>query len=659
MLLLRAVFLDLLLSFHVIGAAVLFRRFFPRENPWLAFLVPTLGLVMALNFVEHFVALPTLGWLLPLTLGGLLWAILSPGYSWEGLRFPSVLFVALLTFILILKCLAPDIRNYCEGTHNLERVLSYSLGGTLPQIDCFMPPYNSGGYYSFQHYGASVLKRLFFVDVGTAYNVSFVFLLAWTCLMAGGVAHSISGKIGITVATVLVVMAGSTGSVPFLILYGRGADYALSTSLNSAWDDPARNPFAWICAHDKYHPILTLVSPTYSLYWPEFHATLGGSFVTMASLLAGSEVFKFGRSNWPWICLLVLPMVVIITSAWFFIIIVAFCGGSVILAFWAGRRPGNWGLVIIASAVALVFLWPSVFSMTGTSNETTQQFSWTKPEEHTPWWMFALQWWPVYLPWLFLCFAWGRLNLMGRWIHITLAVLLIGVEFVTVANNRSLTTEKMWGAIYGAGLATLLPLLLMQKGAAFRTMSALLVLVGVICLGSWVKTVFYDAVFFQMPFGHDIGRLQGDYYFQTDPQEKRLIQVLSRLHGATILPGKSSWAYNDAPEAISFSGNRCYIAYTYQEWQFGQGGEDEYRNDINNKFYAGTLTAPLPFLRSNNIAAVLIWPQDEISDQLLQQFQTQLGSDYFYIDCKMDGTNNAGVFMRQTASPVRTRAISP
>ncbi len=48
--------------------------------------------------------------------------------------------------------------------------------------------------------------------------------------MAAGAAYSISGKIWITISTLLVFMAGSTGSVPFLMWYGKGNDYSLSTS---------------------------------------------------------------------------------------------------------------------------------------------------------------------------------------------------------------------------------------------------------------------------------------------------------------------------------------------------------------------------------------------------------------------------------------------
>ena len=63
MLLLRAVLLELLVCFHVIGGAVLFRRLFPRESPWLAFILPTLVVMCLFNFIEHFIALPNLAWL--------------------------------------------------------------------------------------------------------------------------------------------------------------------------------------------------------------------------------------------------------------------------------------------------------------------------------------------------------------------------------------------------------------------------------------------------------------------------------------------------------------------------------------------------------------------------------------------------------------------
>ena len=63
------------------------------------------------------------------------------------------------------------------------------------------------------------------------------------------------------------------------------------------------------------------------------------------------------------------------------------------------------------------------------------------------------------------------------------------------------------------------------------------------------------------------------------------------------------------------------------------------------------MTNPLAFLRSNNITAVVVYPDDAIPDNIVQQLQTQLSADYYYIDCKGDGPKNAGVFVRNPGAP--------
>jgi hypothetical protein len=638
MALLRVFFLELLVLIHVIGVAALFRRFFPRESPWLGFVVPIVTLVAALNFVEHFIALPQLGWLLPFTLGGLIWNLLRPGYSWDGLRFPCILFAVVFTFFLLLKSISPDIPNYTEGAVDLTRVLEYSLGEKLPATDCWMPPYDSGGYYSFQHYGASILKRLFSVDIGTALNVSFALLLALLCQMGAAVAFALTQRKWVACLIVLILASGSTGSSPILLLLGH-ADYGLSTALNTAWDDPKANPFSWLCMQDKEHANLTLVAPMYTIYCSEFHANLGATGLTMALLLAAYEAYRPGRSNWPWICLIVLPMVIIVTSAWYFIIAALFAAAGVGMALLAGRRPQDWKWAAFGSGLGLIFFWPSFMSLS--NNPFTQSFIWTPPGQRLPLWMFFVQFWPIFFPWLILCFIWDRLNTVTRWVHAAVALLFIGMEFVSLTDH-SFTVQKMWGDLWGLALITFYPILFMQRGIFFRSVSAFLSVTFLYCLGMWLYVCYW-----QPSDPREFAALRGNYGIDTDPQRKRIEQVLGSLHGATVLPGKSYWSYNLAPLIVTLSGNRCFVAYTFQEGQYGHGGEIDYRDKMDNDFYSGEMKTPLPFLRSNNIAAVVIWPEDKIPDNILQQIQAEIGSDYFYVDCKMDEAANAGVFLRQ------------
>jgi hypothetical protein len=644
MLLLRVVFFELLIGLHVIGAAALFRRFFPRESPWFGFIVPIFLPIIALNFIEHFVALPNLGWLLPLTTTGMIWALIKPGFSWEGLKFPSVLFVATFSFMLLMRCTRPDVVVFTEGAVDLTRVLNFSMGEKVPPTDSWMPPFDSGTYYSFQHYGASVLKRLFSVDIGTAYNLSFALLHALLCQTGAAVAFVISRRKWVAAMTVVILAAGASGSAPILMLLGK-PDYALSTSLNTGWDDPNyHNPFSWLWAQSKNHPDLTLVTPMYTLYCSEFHANLGATYLTMALVLATYEAFRIGRFFWPWVCLAVLPMVILVTSAWYFIIAILLTVGGFLLCLAAGRRPKNLGAVVLASVAIIVCLWPSFASQS--TNLFDESFVFNDWADHTPFWMFLIQFWPVFIPWLVLWFIWDRIDPVTRWLQVIVAVVFVLLEFFSLV-NRYFTLQKMWGDLDGIALISLLPAVFVQRGPLYRMVTVVLCVTFTYCLAEWTYVCHYNNI---EPSAFAV--LTGDHGVREDKQHARILEVLKNLHGAVVLPGRSDWSYYLAPLIVTLSENRCFVGYSFQESQYGHGGETEYRNKLDNAFYKGELADPLAFLRAYNIAAIMIWPDDHIPDAVLQKITAQIGSEYYYVDCKQDQPDNAGVFLRQTPASV-------
>ena len=102
-----------LVSLHVVGGAVLFRRLFPRESPWFGFVVPALALVLFMNFVEHEVAIPSLRMLLPFTTLGCPWLIVQRFQDQipKRLRLPTVIFLASFAFTLFLRFLRPTSRG--------------------------------------------------------------------------------------------------------------------------------------------------------------------------------------------------------------------------------------------------------------------------------------------------------------------------------------------------------------------------------------------------------------------------------------------------------------------------------------------------------------------------------------------------------------------
>jgi len=655
MLLLRAILLELMVCFHVVGGAIIFRRLFPRESPWLALIVPTLLVMMICNFIEHAIPLTHLAVLLPFTVAGVLWATLRPGYSWEGLRLPVTLFLLLFTWAFFLKCLNPEITNNTEGVADMARVLDFSLGGTLPPIDSWCPPYDHSGYYTFQHYGASLLKRYFILDIGTGYNMGYTLLNTLTLLAGTGAAYLVSGRrLWVSLVIMLVLLANFTGSYLFVYFdflrhHNAILDSRLSIDIGDAWNDPNRNNiFAWIFqsihkAHPEYGdaPVLRLFTPAFNTYFPEFHANLGGHFMTLFALLAANEANRVERSNWPWICLLAAPCLTIITATWFFIVVTVLSAGGLAVLLIAGRRPENWKIAIAGGIAANILIWPSVDALIGGSYPVIfLQNPWLT---WTPFWEFVIQWWPAIIPWFLLLFLIHRQSGLVRWIMFALPLLLLFVEVFSFS-DRGLTVEKMWGAIYGASLVTFLPLIFIERHPLYRIVTIAFIFLSLVFFWSWARGSV--AGYTPMNFLH----LRGDTVLQNDPQKKRILQVLKRLHATTVLSGRSQWSYNMGPSLVDFSENRCFIAWFYQEYQCGHGGEAEYRDRMSNDFYDGKMTDPLPFLRVNDIAAVMIFPdeqpKDSIADDVLAKLKTQLAPDYFYVDCRETGEHNAGVFLR-------------
>jgi len=636
---LRVGLLEVLVCLHVIGGAIGFRRLFPCESPWLALFLPGLGLITVCNFIEHAVPLANLGWLLPVTVGGSLWGIMNFRAAWDGLRFPAALFVAAFTYCLIYRGIYPVIPAWTEGQADLARILDFLQGDRLPPTDVWLPPSDHGGYYTFQHYGASVLIRLFMLDPGTGYNVSFVLLDAWICLAGAAIGHALTGRNWIAVASLLLVMASFTGGGVMTMLFGpNGFNAYLAYDMHHGWANEQENPLWRLLAADPYQTRTRLFTPGQGIYLPQYHPDLGGTFLVLLAELAVVEVAREEKSIAPWVLLGVLPAMGVITSTWFVPVIAFFSAGGALVAWRIGRRPENPRATLIIIAAGLVLLLPSIATLISAS--TPQPVRFTARDEHTWPWLFVEQWWPVYVPWLLLLFAWKKLSPQARWLHAAVPLLLLIFEFITIG-WREPTLEKIWSAVYGAGVVCFWPLVLAQRAWPFRAATVLFVAVVGLSLVDWAREMA------KVRDIHLFRRFQGDAQIYDSPEEGRLMEVAGRMKGATILNGKPSWGYLNSTSVPNFTGNRSFVGWTYAEGLAGHEHEAQVRADFSDALYAGKVDDPLPYLASHGIAAVVIWPEDEIPNDILAQLRKQLARDYLYIDCTQGETNNAGIFLRK------------
>jgi hypothetical protein len=639
MLVARVIFLAVLVCLHVVGGAVLFRRLFPRESPWWGFFLPTLVLVSLLNFIEHIVALPMLEIALPFSSLGLIVLLASSRAGWKELRVPAALFVAIFAFCLWIRCLQPDVNFYnTEGLTDLNRILDFCLGDTVPPQDCWLPPYPHTGYYTFLHYGASVLKRLLFVDIGTAYNLSSALANSLSLLAAAAAAFTL-GRFRPWVATLtLLTMAGGfTGSTPIdLFVHPDHPNPAGSIDIGSGTAS----------SYPEFEPLLRISSPyaAYRIYTPgcyiyysEFHANIGGHLVALLTVFGGAELLRRRRAFFPWIWLAVAPVMAFITCTWFVFMVTLLAVPSLLWAWALGRRPPRWKWALLGAAIGVLLLVPDMCSLI--------QNSMAQPYHHSKTFLrdivtISIQWWPVYLPWIALCFRRMDLSVGARWLHLWLVPIALSVELFYIS-DRGTTMEKTLGGAFGIGQAVLYPLLFVQRGSLYRGLSFVVVASGLLSASAWATTCAEN-----VDWNHLFCRLQGDYYLALVPSENRIKQALQGMHGQTVLAGRARHAWFKSPTVVAFTENRCYLGWTNAEEAAGRGVEANKREREIKTFYDGTMPHSLDFLENTGISAVLVWPEDKMSDAWLDEMKTTLSPKFQYVDCRIAGHENAGVFLK-------------
>jgi len=655
MLILQALFLWLIVSTLMVGGAMLFHRLFPDESPWFGFIVPPLGFVVLLNFIEHLVALPALLYLLPLLLLATVWMMVSGKHFKQPLILPTVVFLLSFAFTFAIRCLRPDIDYTSDGISDLNMINNFSQGQTLPPPDTWMPPLRFEWYYDLQHYAASIVERLLAVKIGVAYNVSHALLSALICVVGAAAAHRISeGKIWITLAVPFLIESAATGSSAYLYLTSHSSDpdlwMAADPSANMV-SPPDANPIWKLLLNDLpagvaqmspddilHHQTLRLQVPGFWTWRSEYHANASGHLLTILAILVIAELVYTRRTIWPWVMAGITPLLAATATAWALPITAMLCWITLPVAVLYGRRPASIRVALLTFFGALALLWPAFYNVT--ASPQVPPIFWTNPQDRVPLVEFLIQWWPIILLWLCGCICFRNLSFALRWVLFVIPIMLIAIEVLTI-DTRYNTIEKMWGYTWAAGLIALFPMVAARAGVAFRIVTIVLLVSAFVSLTYFVRDTMsssWDNCAFQ---------LDGSKYIRVDDQKRNILQRLNQTKHLVYLSGKCEFCYNEAPALAVFTNNKSYIAWSWFESLTDYMSEADYREKLDNDFYSGAMTNRLQFLHDNNIAGVLIWPDDNIPDDFLANLRKEIEPTYEYIDCKGTGSKNAGVFLQR------------
>src|SRR5215216_3528202 len=146
--------------------------------------VTPVAAALVLFFCEHFVGLGRLSWCWPVSTAASMWIVSRGRHELHKQWRTETAFLGSFAWVFAWRFSYPGIVPSSEKLGDLAMISSYLPGTRLPPVDVWLPPFPFDVYYSFQHYAAALLGRLFNLGPGLTYNIAFCLIIALTMLGA-------------------------------------------------------------------------------------------------------------------------------------------------------------------------------------------------------------------------------------------------------------------------------------------------------------------------------------------------------------------------------------------------------------------------------------------------------------------------------------------
>ncbi|SMF03640.1 Uncharacterized membrane protein [Alteromonadaceae bacterium Bs31] len=209
------IFTLIFIWFGVAGATLASYRFCPHFA--IARSLGILAFVLIMFFIEHFVGLGSLMWLLPvlLLISGILFWQNADVIKSRAFVVSELIFLAAFLYAFMWRFSFPSITPSSERMTDLFFITNYLSGVSLPPVDNWNPPHLFDYYYAFQHYGAALLGRMFNLGPGETYNFAFGLLAALPITLLVFAAQRLIGAAQLPRLQANLLLALLTASIVF------------------------------------------------------------------------------------------------------------------------------------------------------------------------------------------------------------------------------------------------------------------------------------------------------------------------------------------------------------------------------------------------------------------------------------------------------------
>lgn len=605
------------------------------RSHWFAMSLVPVVFCTGLFFIETFIGLGNLRWLgAVLSVGSLAISLLHffPKSGGGANSAPpartsanSGLLVALLAFIgffgyaLIWRLAFPDIDRSSEKIADLAYICTYLPGSRIPSADAWLFPYLSTQYYSFQHYCAAVYGRLFGLDAGTTYNLSF-------CLLIGLIGTAFTGAV-----QSLTTKTWARCFIPFAFLVGgTGASLAVHVTelavtpwsgmrfIGSARLD--REPFGPMLNRliGEWREMDLPGEPfSYSVYLGDFHAPLWGYYLLGLGVMSITLFPTLGRRS-----LVVLGACVtwcVLGNTWLLPLILATLG---IWWLFNCENKVETGIFIASGALSVWILtsaYLSAFCSAASSYGVT--IKWVQAGEHPP----IILWLLFLAPTVGLAAtATASRDFRLRQIGTASILILLLSECFFVDDiyserfNRFNTTLKWWPWISAAVLLVVGS----RLAEAAKSRVSLVLSFGIVCttliFGCDLARVWWTT---SKP---SFGQVDGGGFLRRDLFSRLMLERLRALPLGVVI---------ERPKPESFTNSACLPLLAGHKMWLGWVGHEQlwrgYRDDIAQRqqrladFFNGDLDNAGQWARGQGIDYVL-WYQNGDDEALWQRLNSKL-----------------------------------
>ena len=611
--------------------------------------------------LEHFVGLGSLYPLfLPLTALSLfvIWRERARFLD-ENFRTSEIVFLCALLYGAAWRLSFPEVVEDNDRLSDFHYVSNYLAGAKLPPLDYWLPYQRFDYYYTFQHYSAALLGRLFGLGPGASFTLAPIILPALVLGLAWEFLTLVRARLWAKLLSIVALAIGGTGISPLLHLiiapssgaflsYGSAVEALIYNSrLLGLFDSSVASSTWQAVVGDTQHSVrLPIETFGYQYGIGGYHAVLAGFlllFLALTIIVAVQQAPTEVRSRLDFVLGLTVPLT-FCCNTWMFPLQAALVGAWTL---WDRSSSGAWDVRYLAAGAGAGVLLLLPF-LAGISSETGyMHLAFVSPGAQTPILQFLVVWWPL----LVLALAvviFGMRGSFAGFLAALFVALLVFTELVNAPDGafwgdfiRFNPILKWWGWIFTGGVFSVSGLLLASDRPAARvTAAVVLVLISVVAVDTFRYFAFRSHEF--------AGKIDGMSYYEKDPANGRMLHYLVDAPFGIVLER----VYDDFPGDTGIYGsfaqkpNVVGIPYLLGIWKRNLTELPALVAEVKS-FYAGTLLGAERFLADHDVRYVVWSIRESKNIDAWKSIMQAVDADYRWLEFSTTPEAHVGLWVRR------------